>query len=791
MAWRGFRALRWRVWSRGSLAGLALVLVAACGGGGDSSSASGPGGPGQVEEPASCKSARAAFANSVWPVVKDKCLQCHIAGSIAGAGGLVFKSRDPDAENLESLKRYAARNGQLLLDKSIGAVRHDGGKPLGNADSADYKTLKAFLPVLEDSNCPPPGANSGPTQRMRAFWQPVSFEAPTATLARAAVLLAGRTPTEAERAEVLAGGSAALRSTIRSYMQGQTFEAVLQDAGELLFLSPGVRPLDTGAGGLDPADWPLAAPALGVKDVPAANRADIARLEGALRQEPVQLLRFIVANERPFTDMVAGRYTVATGAMGVFLGAKFKDGSSPKVEDETWREATLPDARNGTREHAGVLSTHAWLQRFPTTATNRNRHRVYKVFEQFLATDIDNLAKRPLDDTNTQFKVPVVENPACAVCHNVIDPVAAGFQNWEEHNRFRPNLQAGAPHALPSVYLDEKYPKDAAQRRYYQPGDNWFRDQAAPGYGGLDMPGGYQGSASALQWTGQQVARDPRFAMGAVYFFYEGLFGRKPLGPPEGDPGSAVYANDLAAYEAQLDEFTEIAARFAKDQGRGAFNAKDLLVDLLTSRTVTARAVSGSLDPNVAQKTRALGAVYVLSPAQVNRRLARLVGTDFEIFRNPYGDLGLSYGEFDGVLGVTRAQQFSLMQSVISERMSLQLGCQVAYAELVSRKPGERLLFGSLTDWSKTPETPQGQAAVLTAVRQLHSKLWRHEAEDSDPEIQRTYRLFGTLLANRPKTPESQGTECRFDDKNDPTYAGRAWSAVLAYMLADPEFLLR
>lgn len=302
----------------------------------------------------------------------------------------------------------------------------------------------------------------------------------------------------------------------------------------------------------------------------------------------------------------------------------------------------------------------------------------------------------------------MVENPACAVCHNVIDPVAAGFRNWDGSNHLRPNVAAGVPYALPARYVDAKYPKDAAQRRHYQPGDSWLRDQESRGYGGLDMPGGYVGSGIALQWTGQMVASDPRFPMGAVYFFYEGLFGRKPLGPPEGDPGTATFANELAAYEAQLDEFTQIAARFSRDQGRGASNAKDLLVDPLTSRTVTARTVSGSLDSNVAQKARALGAVHVLPPAQVNRRLARLVGAKYDAVRNPCAELGLSYGEFDGLLGVTRAQQFTLMQSVIGDRMSLQLGCQVVFAEPMVRMPGEPLPFGSLADWKQTTETAQG-----------------------------------------------------------------------------------
>jgi hypothetical protein len=98
-----------------------------------------------------------------------------------------------------------------------------------------------------------------------------------------------------------------------------------------------------------------------------------------------------------------------------------------------WRVAQIP-----TREHAGVLSTHAWLDSFPTTPTNRNRHRVNMMAGQFLATDVTALAARPIED-GTRFNVPVMDNPGCAICHDVIDPIAAGWQNWAENNRFRPN----------------------------------------------------------------------------------------------------------------------------------------------------------------------------------------------------------------------------------------------------------------------------------------------------------------------------------------------------------------
>ena len=216
-------------------------------------------------------------------------------------------------------------------------------------------------------------------------------------------------------------------------------------------------------------------------------------------REPIELMKYIVNNDKPWTDMVAGKYTVVNGVLAQYLAAT----GHGHLHATDQRSATTPSSCRpslpngrlaGDREHAGVISTHAWLQRFPTTPTNRNRHRVYIMSKQFLATDVAALAVRPIDDGG-DFKMPTVENPACAACHATIDPIAAGFQNWNEDNRYLPfRTAAGKDHALPATYRSNNYPKDKDGKAYYVDGDNWFRDEHAPGYGSTPMPGGVTGN---------------------------------------------------------------------------------------------------------------------------------------------------------------------------------------------------------------------------------------------------------------------------------------------------------
>jgi hypothetical protein len=68
--------------------------------------------------------------------------------------------------------------------------------------------------------------------------------------------------------------------------------------------------------------------------------------------------------------------------------------------------------------HAGILTMPAFLQRYPSTETNRNRARARWTYKFFLDVDIEKSAARTTDpvalaDTNN----PTMNNKNCTVCH--------------------------------------------------------------------------------------------------------------------------------------------------------------------------------------------------------------------------------------------------------------------------------------------------------------------------------------------------------------------------------------
>ena len=106
--------------------------------------------------------------------------------------------------------------------------------------------------------------------------------------------------------------------------------------------------------------------------------------------------------------------------------------------------------------HAGILNTKSFLERYPTTATNRNRARSRWTYYHFLGLDIEKSASRTTDpvalaDTNN----PTMGNPACTVCHTVLDPVAGAFQNYFDEGDYK--VSWGGVDSLDGFY---KHPEE-------------------------------------------------------------------------------------------------------------------------------------------------------------------------------------------------------------------------------------------------------------------------------------------------------------------------------------------
>ena len=747
---------------------LAVVgALSGCGGGDTGSTAAAPA-PAQPAA-ATCATPPQAFTATVWPSMASTCVVCHRAGAVASGTRLVFAAGASAEMNYGVLRTFAAANGDLLLSKSIGLPTHTGGKVYGDANSQQYKDLAALLPKLKES-CSTEVLATG------EFYKGVKFADDLTMLSKASVLFAGRNPTAMEKAAVSGGGEAVLRQQIRAFMDnGPSFDAFLTEAGHVQYLVNGVVVFDNDRG-LDAADFPLAAAVINNQNPPAGVRA---RFETTMRFEPVNLMKYIVKGDRSWKEIVSAKYTVLNGVTAPLLGAQVQGTFMNPADDNEFLPAVIPNARlGGNREHAGVLAMHATLDRFPTTETNRNRHRVSELMKRYVGVYIPQLASRPLEDG--QFRVTVMDNPGCAVCHDIMDPIAAGLQNWAPDNRYRPMGAAATAHALPNVYLSTNYMNDAKGNEFYQMGDNWFRDSKAPGYGNTPMPNGYN-NPRAAEWLGDQLAADPRFAMGAVQFWHKALFHREPLQAVIDSTGPDAAAR-LAAYNAQQDEFKELAARFAA----GGYKVKDLLVDLVLSKEGRANGVTQPVSAQRATSLAAIGNGHLYSTSRLNRKFVGLLGSAYAPFNNPFAGPGLAYGAFDGLAQKTPQTNFTTNQVTTLDVALLTSSCTWTQADF-AKAPAARLLFPAVT-MTDTPATQAGKDKILANIVYLHEALWNERVTTTDAEVQRTYALLEALYSDRATAPARPVT-CQLNAGNDATYMGRAWASVVMYMTGDHRFL--
>lgn len=724
-----------------------------------------------------CVSAKATFAKTVWPAMTTTCTTCHVSGGAASGSGFVLAG-GAAAQNFNIVSAYAKKDDVALLGKAIGQLNHDGGAPFGNTNDQRYKDLAALLPAMKTA-CDTT-TTAGPTTAK--YWEGVTFASDSKVLGRAAIIFAGRNPTAAEEAAVMSGGKPVLRQTIRGYMQGPAFDAFLDETAETHFLARGTQILGNGVGYVA-ADWPSATNIINNTNLQAGERN---RFIAGSRAEQAELLKYIVRNDKPWTDIVAGKYTMVNAIVAQYMQANVTGTFADPMNDTVFLPATLPNQRlGGMRDHSGVISMQSWLERHPTTPTNRNRHRVKTALMQFLGTDVTLLAQRPIDGSNN-FKIPTVEDPNCNVCHNVIDPMAAGWQNFQENNRDRPFRDAmGKDIALPATYRSNNYPKDANGQSYYKVGDNWFRDEKEPGYGTTPMPGGVTGNPNALSWLGQQLANDERFPIGASYFWYKAIVGRDALQAPV-DASTPEGAARLAAFNAQNEEFQEIAARFKTDRGSGAYNVRDLLVDLMTSKVLTAESATNVTATRMIELGE-IGGFALLNPIAVNRKMVALTGQAIPEFNNPTVGFGLAFGDFDGVNRLKRPTDYTMMQAIAMYRAGATRSCSIVMND-AAKTQGTRLLL-PMVQLTDTPATPAGQVQIQANIAYMMKHLWKEDVGTSDPEAQRAYALLLKVWNDR-ATPSAKPTTCAFNNTNDANYMGRAWSTVVAYMIGDYRFII-
>jgi mono/diheme cytochrome c family protein len=611
------------------------------------------------------------------------------------------------------------------------------------------------------------------------------------TLRKASLQLASRLPTDAELGIVAINGEAGLSSVLDSLMTEDAFyERIMEMFNDLILTD---RYL-TGNG--MPAEalnlMRIFPDAFWFGDPQSAQRSDdffsnLVTTNDSVAREPLQLIRFIVENELPMTEILTADYFMvnpySAKSYGVFDELSFQN----EFDANEWLPAQLNALEISTRQgailvgdipHAGLLTSLMFLNRYPTSDTNRNRGRSRVVYDLFLDVDILALeGTRPDGEAvDISSQAPTLDNDDCVVCHGLLDPVASSFENWNDRGFYVPNLP-------------------------------WYDDMFQAGFAGIDRP--LDQEPTSLQWLASQLALDPRFDDAMVRITYSGLVGREPLDPP-GEDGTEA---EWDAYNAESVHLDELKDKFVADKQ----NLKTLIKEIILSPYWRATGLDNESFAIVHEET---GAARLLSPEMLHRKINALLGFEwrsrldlYSITKNIDAQARLLddnqfyqqiYGGIDSFVVTERLTEPNGLMVAVQERMANELACYAVPNDFLN-PAGERLLMPHV-EIGTQPNNASAIQAIKTNIQHLHAHLLGEQLAIDDAEIEASYDLFSSVLANGQaaigsgessnlpnlcrRTRDMQtGENLAQPLIADSNYTIRAWMAVAAYLMSDYRFV--
>lgn len=264
--------------------------------------------------------------------------------------------------------------------------------PASVDDPSQTATATATETETETTSGTEPTTPPDTTEEPDPAWDAVEV------LIKASLDLRGVRPSVAE-IEAIEADPTGLDATIEGFLDDARFESRVLDQFAAIYLTR--RDV-----------WDVSAGSYGL--------GDEATFANHVGQEPLRLLARIVAEGRPYSDLVTADTTLATDLLAEIwpleLVGEAKQG---------WSEARYTDGR----PMAGILTTNGLWWRYMSDANNANRGRANALSKILLCSDY---LTRPIEfDRDVDLlDVDAVNNalqnnPGCVACHSTLDPLAA------------------------------------------------------------------------------------------------------------------------------------------------------------------------------------------------------------------------------------------------------------------------------------------------------------------------------------------------------------------------------
>ncbi len=699
--------------------------------------------------PVMCSSLEPEFSTTVYPAL-DKvatCGNCHTPNNVVStANGFNILANDTAGfELFRAIADIKIGGTSSILVKGLGGSSHGGGNrfaALGDADP-DYLIMESHIAKLENCIEDPPVSGAM-----------VEYGTPYEQVYKVTMALGARLPSNSEVAAVeaaadQAGVTLALGTIADTLMNEEAFYERLQEIyNDVLFtnknqFSRGQPRNQFNLNGFVNRDYYESFSGDLRNDLREAANYGIARA-------PVELIRYVVENDRPFTEILTADYMMVNPYSATVFGVDTGDAGFPFSVDnninnhdrDDFRPTTVLQQDDGPGlpvPMAGVVATHSWLDKYLSTNTNVNRHRARYLFYDFLGVDIEGLAPRDgLDLSNVIGSVPTYEDPQCTVCHNVMDPVAGLFKNrsnsglYQGDRRWQHEFTTnGVPRMLPPGYTD-----DVAD----------------------ELPAAEY--ADALSWLMARVAADDRFAAQTVRIVFEGL----------------------TRIEASAPSTTQFLTALKDDFVAGGFDLKSLVRDVVLSEYFAAENLDAAATP---ADFVDLGTGRLLTPEELDRKISAVIGDGYQ-WQSPNSNGSLDsrylliYGGIDSDGVTERMVEPNTLIDGVQERLAYQIACERVALEL---NGGNGNLFPSVSI-TDTPAT--NEAAIRENIRHLHRIFLGEDVALDGADVDAALQLFTDARA---AGVTAISNDCRGGGgSTDTNGTVIPWMAVVAYVLADFRF---
>ena len=623
-------------------------------------------------------------------VLKPICANCHVPGGVAATAAFRVTITDPLATQHSVARQInlSDPDASPILQKPLAQVAHGGGQQL-SPGSANHQILADWVNrVAANTQCDDGGGDA-------------SMEAltPAELLVRASMDLRGRRPTLAQL-DNMEANPAWYDAYVDSYLRSYEFLDRVKDIYDDALL------------------------------VRREDQPDDSRTETwAIYAEALELIAYIVKNDRPFTEIGTADYTVANNIFQ--RNTERMPFPMEPVTGNAWQPTHYLDGR----PHAGLLSTSAFYRVWDTNNTNKNRRRANRwsiVFHcyNFLDTPVD--VTRDVDNSNDDAVLNAVTSRAdCKACHSTLDPLASFLFPLDHAD----GLESSNP--------DGFWSEDHAE--YWRTASR--RPPAVYGVPGTD-----------LRDLGRLLVADHRFAECQTNRAFEMLFLRRPQ------------------TNAELTTAAEIATRWSTEDN---YNFRTLVRRWMLSDVYRNRPADN--DPAWVRRT---------SPERLETLIADLTGfvwtRDAEVaegmvappiprLTSERDGFKIVLGGVNGVSVTRRAYSLNAPVTLVQRKLASLAANYVVSTELTLPDAQRRLLGGVTGDEDPAVDEAALRAHIAGIARRLYGERY---APDS-PRVDNWLALYEGLYQDTTQSDDVPGTQ-----------GERAWRGLLTAMLRSPRILL-